>query len=48
VPFRVVSSTQHSCRPCGIDGCGGGKVSDCLVSLTVDEVLNAAHELLAP
>ena len=48
VPFRVVSSTQHSCRPCGIDGCGGGKVSDCLVSLMVDEVLNAAHELLAP
>jgi len=48
VPFRVVSSRQHPCRPCGIDGCGGGKVSDCLTSLTVDEVLAAAHELLAP
>ncbi|MDD2740713.1 MAG: putative lipopolysaccharide heptosyltransferase III [Rhodocyclaceae bacterium] len=48
VPNRVVSSTRHSCRPCGIDGCGGGKVSDCLVSLTVDEVLAAALELLAP
>ena len=47
VPFRVISSTQHPCRPCGIDGCGGGKVSDCLTSLTVDEVLAAAHELLA-
>ena len=47
VPFRVISSTQHPCRPCGIDGCGGGKVSDCLTSLTVDEVLGAAHELLA-
>ena len=46
VPFRVVSSQQHPCRPCGIDGCGGGKVSDCLTSLTVDEVLGAAHELL--
>ena len=48
VPFRVISSTQHPCRPCGIDGCGGGKVSDCLTSLSVDQVLNAAHELLAP
>lgn len=47
VPSRVVSSTRHACRPCGIDGCGGGKVSDCLSSLTVDEVLAAAHELLA-
>lgn len=47
VPFRVISSRQHSCRPCGIDGCGGGKVSDCLTSLTVDEVLAAAQELLA-
>jgi heptosyltransferase-3 len=46
VPFRVVSSTQHNCRPCGIDGCGGGKVSDCLASLTVDEVLAAAKALL--
>ena len=46
VPFRVIASTQHPCRPCGIDGCGGGKVSDCLTSLTVDAVLSAAHELL--
>ena len=48
VPFRVVASTRHPCRPCGIDGCGGGKVSDCLTSLSVEEVLAAAHELLAP
>ena len=47
VPFRVVSSKNHPCRPCGIDGCGGGKVSDCLTSLTVDDVLGAAHELFA-
>lgn len=45
--FRVISSTRHPCRPCGIDGCGGGRVSDCLISLGVDEVLVAAHELLA-
>lgn len=47
VPFRVISSQQHPCRPCGIDGCGGGKVSDCLTSLSVEAVLDAAHELLA-
>ena len=47
VPSRVIASTRHPCRPCGIDGCGGGKVSDCLASLTVDDVLAAAHELLA-
>ncbi|MBS1189856.1 MAG: putative Lipopolysaccharide heptosyltransferase [Rhodocyclaceae bacterium] len=48
VPFRVVASDRHPCRPCGIDGCGGGKVSDCLVSLAPDRVYAAAMELLAP
>lgn len=47
VPARVVASTQHPCRPCGIDGCGGGKLSDCLVSITPDTVYRAAGELLA-
>jgi heptosyltransferase-3 len=43
--YRVVSST-HSCRPCGQDGCGGGKVSECLTLLPVDAVHAAARELL--
>lgn len=47
VPFRVIASTAHPCRPCGHDGCGGGKISDCLTSLTVEQVLSAADELLA-
>ena len=47
VPHRVVSSDIHPCRPCGIDGCGGGKVSDCLSSLSVDRVHAAVQELLA-
>lgn len=47
VPSRVVSSRIHSCRPCGIDGCGGGKVSDCLVQLHEQQVLQAVRELLA-
>jgi heptosyltransferase-3 len=49
-PWNVlhhVVSTTHSCRPCGLDGCGGGKVSDCLVRLPVDAAYEAARELLA-
>jgi len=46
VARRVVTSA-HSCRPCGLDGCGGGKVSECLTTLPVDQVHAAARELLA-
>jgi heptosyltransferase III len=42
VPQRVLVSTDFPCRPCGIDGCGGGKVSECLTTLSVD----AAHAAL--
>jgi heptosyltransferase-3 len=45
VEQRVVTTT-HSCRPCGIDGCGSGKVSDCLTLLPVDAVHAAARELI--
>jgi heptosyltransferase-3 len=45
VAHRVVHSA-HSCRPCGLDGCGGGKVSECLSFLPVDAVYAAARELL--
>jgi len=43
---RVVSSS-HTCRPCGLDGCGGSKVSECLTTLPVDVVHATARELLA-
>ena len=46
VEQRVVTTT-HSCRPCGVDGCGGGKVSECLTLLGVEPVHAAARELLA-
>jgi heptosyltransferase-3 len=46
VPARVVTS-RHTCRPCGQDGCGGGKVSECLTSLPVQQVHAAVRELLA-
>ncbi len=45
VPSRVITS-DHSCRPCGNDGCGGGKVSECLTSLPVARVFAAINELL--
>ena len=47
VPHRVVTSLAHHCRPCGIDGCGGGKVSECLTTLGVDDVYAAFESLLA-
>ena len=46
VPHRVVTS-DHPCRPCGNDGCGGSKVSECLTRLGVDRVHSAVNELLA-
>lgn len=47
VPHRVIASDAFPCRPCGIDGCGGGKVSECLTTLSVDSVASALFELLA-
>jgi heptosyltransferase-3 len=44
---RRVVTTTHTCRPCGQDGCGGGKVSECLTFLPVEPVHAAARELLA-
>jgi heptosyltransferase-3 len=49
-PWRVahrIVTTDHPCRPCGNDGCGGSKVSECLTELPVDRVHSAVNELLA-
>jgi heptosyltransferase-3 len=45
VAHRVVVNDAYACRPCGQDGCGGGKVSDCLVHLPVSQVLAAIDAL---
>lgn len=37
----------YSCRPCGQDGCGNSKISECLTSISVDEVLIAVRQILA-
>jgi len=47
VRSRVVVSNAHPCRPCGIDGCGGGKVSECLTTLPVAMVFSQFEALLA-
>lgn len=46
VSYRIVTEAM-SCRPCGRDGCGGGKRSECLERIEVDTVLAALDELLA-
>ena len=47
VPHRIVASGEHPCRPCGNDGCGGGKVSECLTRLPVEAATAAVDSLLA-
>jgi heptosyltransferase-3 len=42
----VVRNAAFPCGPCGIDGCGGGKVSECLVTLPVEQVLAACRQNL--
>jgi heptosyltransferase-3 len=42
-----VVGSHHPCRPGGNDGCGGGKVSECLTTLPVERVYSAINELLA-
>jgi len=46
VPHRIVASAAHPCRPCHLDGCGGGKVSDCLVRLPAQDAIDAFDALL--
>jgi heptosyltransferase-3 len=46
VPHRVVASSEHACRPCGNDGCGGGKVSECLTRLPLEAAMSAVDSLL--
>lgn len=45
-PDGRVLAQPYPCRPCNLDGCGGGKVSDCLATLSVSPVLDAIEKLL--
>ena len=44
-PSRILVS-EHSCRPCGFAGCGGGQISECLEAVSVDRVMGAIEDLL--
>ncbi len=51
VPHRVVAlgagdSPSFACRPCGLDGCAGSKVSQCLVAIAPAQILAAIDALL--
>jgi heptosyltransferase-3 len=51
VKHKIISlsssdSMSFSCRPCGLDGCGGSKVSDCLVAITPESILYAVEALI--
>ncbi len=46
VAHRVVASATHACRPCGRAGCNDSKISECLTTLPVAQVLAACEELL--
>jgi len=37
----AVVTGDQPCRPCRLDGCGGSKMSDCLWTVSPDEVANA-------
>jgi heptosyltransferase-3 len=47
VPHRVVASSRDPCRPCRNDGCGGGKISECLTMLPHERAIEAIDALLA-
>jgi heptosyltransferase-3 len=46
VEHKVLKS-DYSCRPCGLDGCGNGKVSDCLHAIKVNDVVMAVEMLMS-
>lgn len=44
-PYARIVAQNWSCRPCYQDGCGGSKLSDCLYTLPVSQVLQAVETL---
>jgi heptosyltransferase III len=46
VALGAGDSPSFACRPCGLDGCAGSKVSQCLVAITPAQILVAIDELL--
>ena len=47
-PRSQVVAQNFPCRPCRLDGCGGSKVSDCLVTLSPEEIVEAYKRVVYP
>ena len=47
LPCMSMVEPSFSCRPCGLDGCAGTKISQCLYAITSEEVFKAAKQLLS-
>ena len=45
-PSAKVISSNMSCRPCFMDGCGGSKISECLLQIQTDVVKQNLYSLL--
>jgi ADP-heptose:LPS heptosyltransferase/glycosyltransferase involved in cell wall biosynthesis len=51
VPHQIVAMSNKdnpsfTCRPCGEDGCGGSKVSSCLLAITSKDIITKTNILL--
>lgn len=42
----TAKNEDFPCRPCGEDGCGGGKISQCLMAISVEQVFAEVASLL--
>lgn len=48
-PWQVrheIITENYSCRPCNLDGCGSGKISECLQAIVPQKVVKAVNNLL--
>ncbi len=43
----AIVSSGHSCRPCGLDGCGGSKMSDCLWALSIQDIVDKYQAIVS-
>ncbi|ABC27937.1 lipopolysaccharide heptosyltransferase III, putative [Hahella chejuensis KCTC 2396] len=44
---QVIAHSGFSCRSCELDGCGGGKLSECLSSIEADTVFQTINSYLS-
>ncbi len=45
VEHRIISE-PYACRPCGLKGCGDGMISECLLAIKPETVVEAVSELI--